>query len=401
MTYSKKINETINNAIKEYYENNVATWQQTADFINNTYDVNFTDDACRQRYFRNRYKNSATACIPEQLTIDKVFDSKPKKTTDVVDPIKFEKEKAKLADERTQVNALIRRIAREETLKEIAQEVADKLNWNYPFNFTPIKQTGNNNFEKEAILQISDWHYGTEIHSPYNEYDPEICKNRVEKLAKEVAERCALYDIKKLHIVNLGDMIEGRIHLRLRLNSRIDVVTQTIEVAELLANFIAALSTFLEIEYYDTLDNHSRIEPKLQDSLDLESLVRVITWFLKERLKDIPTIHFNDNTKGDDVISFECLGHHICAVHGDKDKPENVVSNMSLMTQQYYDLALTAHRHHFQANEMNRTIMLSNSSLMGTDDFAQSLRLTASASQNLIIVTKKNVIDTICRINLE
>ena len=188
MTYSKKINETINNAIKDYYENNVATWQQTADFINNTYDVNFTDDACRQRYFRNRYKNSATACIPEQLTIDKVFDSKPKKTTDVVDPIKFEKEKAKLADERTQVNALIRRIAREETLKEIAQEVADKLNWNYPFNFSPIKQTGNSNSEKEAILQISDWHYGTEIHSPYNEYDPEICKHRVEKLAKEVAE---------------------------------------------------------------------------------------------------------------------------------------------------------------------------------------------------------------------
>lgn len=401
MTYSKKINETINNAIKEYYESNVATWQQTANFINSTYDVNFTDDACRQRYLRNRYKNSVVASIPEQLTINPVFNSEPKETTDVPDPIEFEKQKVKLSDERVQVNALIRRIAREETIKEIAQEVAQKLNENYPFHFTPIKQTGNNSSEKEAILQISDWHYGTEIHSPYNEYDPEICKQRVEKLAKEVAERCALYDIKKLHIVNLGDMIEGRIHLQLRLNSRIDVVTQTIEVAELLANFISALSTFLEIEYYDTLDNHSRIEPKLKDSLDLESLVRVITWFLKERLKNIPTIHFNDNTKGDDVISFKCLGHPICAVHGDKDKPENVVSNMALMTQQYYDLALTAHRHHFQANEMNRTIMLSNSSLMGTDDFAQSLRFTASASQNLIIVTKKNVIDTICRINLE
>lgn len=398
MTYSKKINQTINNAIKEYYENNIVTWQQTADFINSTYDVNFTDDACRHRYLRNQNKNSS---IPGQLTIDNVFDSAPKETTDMADPIKFEKEKVKLSDERTQVNALIRRIAREETLKEIAQEVADKLNWNYPFDFTPIKQTGNTTSEKEAILQISDWHYGTEIHSPYNEYNPEICKQRVEKLAKEVAERCALYDIKKLHIVNLGDMIEGRIHLRLRLNSRIDVITQTIEVAELLANFISALSTFLEIEYYDTLDNHSRIEPKLHDSLDLESLVRIITWFLKERLKNIPTIHFNDNTKGDDVISFECLGHPICAVHGDKDKPENVVSNLALMTQKYYDLALTAHRHHFQANEMNRTIMLSNSSLMGTDDFAQSLRFTASASQNLIIVTKKNVIDTICRINLE
>ena len=223
----------------------------------------------------------------------------------------------------------------------------------------------------------------------------------VEKLAKEVAQRCALYDIHRLHVVNLGDMIAGRIHLRLRLNSRIDSITQIIEVSEIIANFLYALSTFLNIEYYDTLDNHSRLEPKLSDSLDLESLVRITTWFLRERLKDVKTIHFNNNTLGDDIASFTCLGHNIIAVHGDKDKPETVVQNLSLMTQSYYDLALTAHRHHFFSDEINRTIILSNSSLMGTDELAQQLRLTASASQNLIIVTENNVVDTICRINVE
>ena len=38
---------------------------------------------------------------------------------------------------------------------------------------------------------------------------------------------------------------------------------------------------------------------------------------------------------------------------------------------------------------------------MGTDDLAQQLRLSAAASQNLIIATKKDVVDTICRINVE
>ena len=400
MTYSKKKNLTINQAIKDFYDSNVTTWVDTAAYVNNRFGCNLTDDACRMRYVRT--KESDFQAIPGQVTMEECLpQGYDKDDSSYGDLLSTEKEKVKISDERIQINALVRRIAREETLKEIAKDVADRLIEHYPFQIVTTTRKDNISSEKEAILQISDWHYGTEIHSPYNEYSPEICKKRTEKLAKEVAERCALYNIRKLHIVNLGDMIEGRIHLRLRINSRIDVITQTIEVAELLANFINALSTFLDIEYYDTLDNHSRIEPKLTDSLDLESLVRVITWFLKERLRDNTHVHFNDNTNGDDVISFECLGHPVCAVHGDKDKPENVVSNMALMTQKYYDLALTAHRHHFQANEMNRTIMLSNSSLMGTDDYAQRLRFTASASQNLIIVTKENVIDTICRINLE
>ena len=56
------------------------------------------------------------------------------------------------------------------------------------------------------------------------------------------------------------------------------------------------------------------------------------------------------------------------------------------------------HIHHFSADEINETVQLTNGSLMGTDDFAQKNRLTSKPSQNLIIVTKENVIDTICRI---
>ena len=40
-----------------------------------------------------------------------------------------------------------------------------------------------------------------------------------------------------------------------------------------------ALSQAFEIEYYDTLDNHSRVEPNLKDSIDLETKENhVILW---------------------------------------------------------------------------------------------------------------------------
>lgn len=398
----KNDNNQINDFIVKWYDVDKAndptlTWLDCSQAVYRYFGKELTANACRTRYWRMTFapKHKKEKEEPEQMIIDDpAFREK----------IEKQKEKYKKSDERTQVNALVRRISREETIKEIAKEVAETFNKKFSFSIKPDilqKHSIANNEEREAILQISDWHYGIVIDSPYNRYNPEICKERVTRLAKEVAQRCAMYDITRLHVVNLGDMIAGRIHLTIRLNSRIDVVTQTIEVAEILANFLYSLSTFLDIEYYDTLDNHSRLEPTLCDSLDLESLVRIITWFLKERLKNVPTIHFNDNTLGDDIASFSCLGHNIVAVHGDKDKPETVIQNLSLMSKSYYDLALMAHRHHFFCDEKNRTVLVSNSSLMGTDELAQQLRLSAAASQNLIIATKRNVVDTICRIDVE
>lgn len=61
---------------------------------------------------------------------------------------------------------------------------------------------------------------------------------------------------------------------------------------------------------------------------------------------------------------------------------------------------LTAHEHHFQADEKNRCIAIGNGTLMGTDTYAQKLRLSSTPSQNLIIVTEGNVTECIYRITL-
>ena len=314
--------------------------------------------------------------------------------------VTLRKERVKLSDERTQINAVIRRISREETIKEIAHDVAQTLNINNPFKIVENtdKDVLQYTSKKEAILQISDWHYGAEVDSPYNKYNTDICIERLGNLIKEVSTRCAKQDIEKIHIVNLSDLIQGRIHPQLRINSRIDTITQIIEVSELLANMLYALSQAFEIEYYDTLDNHSRVEPNLKDSIDLENLTRITTWFLKERLKDNQKVHIHENVFGDDIITFNILGHNVIAVHGNNDNPNTAISKLTLFTKEHYDLVLMGHVHHFSADEINETVQLTNGSLMGTDDFAQKNRLTSKPSQNLIIVTEDNVIDTIYRI---
>ena len=65
-----------------------------------------------------------------------------------------------------------------------------------------------------------------------------------------------------------------------------------------------------------------------------------------------------------------------------------------------YDLILSAHLHHFSADEKNETILISNASLMGTDDYAQSLRLNSKPSQNLIILGEDNPLECIYNIPL-
>ena len=311
-------------------------------------------------------------------------------------------EKVKLSDERVQNNAFIRRMAREDTIKEIAHEYAKQMNKDKVLEFHPVSSKFDLTAKQEGILCLSDWHYGIVVDSYFNKYDPDVCKERIQTLQDKVISKGLKLGVSKIHVVNLADLIAGRIHQTIRLQSRIDTVTQIMDVSEILAEFLANLSSYFKIEYYDCLDNHSRLEPNKSESLDLESLARITKWFLKERLanrKDVIYIH--DNIISEDIITFEVLGHKIVAAHGHKDKSSKVIDNLTLFTKEHYDLVLSAHEHHFSADEKNNTIRFSSGTLMGSDDYSESLRLTSTPSQLFIVASEDNVTEYVCRIIVE
>ena len=371
------------------------TWQDVADVINAELGANYSESKYRKEYhaalsgYRKGYADASCTEPPmsEEAEEDEFFAKM----------LELKKEKVKLSDERIQTNAYIRRLAREETIEEIALQLVEKIGSQklLPEITPPVEIAG----ENEAILCIGDWHYGIQCDNYWNKYNPEIARERIAKLYEETRRRCLKHEVKHLHVVNLGDMIAGRIHLGLRLESRFDVITQVIEISEILAEMLNKLAAEFPVSYYDCIDNHSRLEPNKKDAMDLESLARITPWYLKSRLGD--AVEIKDNKYGEDIITFESLGYKILGVHGDKDNPRDVVDHLSMMTHEHYDMILTAHLHHFSGDEKNETVVVSNGSLMGTDTYARGLRLSSKPSQNLIIVTPKNVADDICRIVLD
>ena len=314
--------------------------------------------------------------------------------------VESQKEKYKASDERTQARAYMRRISREETLMEIGKLVAEAMSAKKILSTnTPPVETDS---DKEAIIQISDWHLGIEVNNFVNVFNPEICVQRVQKLLDEVKSYLSRNPVKKIYLVNLGDLIAGRIHTTIRLESRYDVITQCIQASEILFEFINELTSIAPVEYYDCLDNHSRLEPIKADSLDLESLARIIPWHLKYRFENNANVNINHNIVDDDIIAFSAMDGKwtIGGVHGHKDKPGRVVDSLTMVTKINFDMILTAHLHHFNADEKNETLVVSNGSLMGTDKYAMDLRLTSKPSQNIILVSDKTPMEDIHRVVL-
>lgn len=384
------------------------SWNEIAEIINNTLGLGYSESTYRKKFFTQYDKLNYINMPYDEYNLD---DTNYETFDEICEPEKFGPEEEddysdvkaryKLMDIMTQTRANLRRISREESIIEIAKDYATKMANSQPLcsflNYKDIDVSG-----EEAILCISDWHYGIEIDSHWNKYCPETAIDRISTLFTKTLAKLKKEKINKLHLVNLGDLICGRIHLTLRLQSRIDVITQIMDVSEILASNIARLvKNKIKVEYYDCLDNHSRLEPKKSDSLELETLSRLLPWYLKERLRDFidaDLVNINNNKFDDDIITFEALNHKIACVHGHKDYPGKIVDSLTTFTRENFDLICAAHYHHFSGDEKNETIVIGNGSLMGVDTYAKNLRLSSKPSQNLVIMSKENVIENVCRI---
>ena len=358
------------------------SWKNISDKVYEQYNISFDPEAIRARYRRSipRYNPDGNA---NQKLFDKI-------------------ELNRLRNERNQINNYYLALSREETIKEIGTNAAKTMAENYPFPEFEVVNTTQYKYE-DGILLLGDWHYGIKIdESSYNVYNTDVACERVNNLLYTVLDEIEKFNLEKLYVINLGDMIAGNIHLPLRLHSQTDVISQILEVSELIAKFLYSLSEYIEIDYYSTLDNHSRIDANKKDSVQLETLARITPWFLKERFKLNRRVNIYDNTLyTKDIVAFTTnTGHNVLAVHGDKDSPQQVVSKLTPFVGVHQDLICTAHYHHFSSDEQNGTMVVSNGSLMGTDEYAMDLRLNSKASQTLIISDKNNVCKYICKLDL-
>ena len=361
------------------------TWDDVAELMNSELGELNTSNKYRKEFTR-KFRDEIMHQEEELTEQEDVYEKVSEKL------VQLRKQQTIIKDLRNDANAQLRAFDRLEFMKELALECAAEIGKNLDkYRFKPISIIPGSDSNRQGLLLLGDWHFGIEVDSFWNVYNPEVCKERLQELLEQVIKVATENKIKTLHIFNLGDLISGRIHAQLRMQSRMDAVEQTIKVAQLLYMFILQLRKYeFKIEYYDCLDNHSRVEPNKKESLQLESFAKIIHWHIESMFKDVPDVVVHENKFGDDIICAEILGHKVVGVHGDKDTPKRVVKELTSLLGFKPDLICTAHRHHFAADETTRCPVLCNPSLMGQDQYALDGRLDSTPAQLLVVLTEDN-----------
>lgn len=251
------------------------------------------------------------------------------------------------------------------------------------------KATGTN----RMIVNISDMHVGAKHENYVSKYNLDITKERLNEYADEVIRTAKKDKVSEMLIINLGDQIEGFIHISTRVQAELDAVEQTIIAGELIAQFIAKvyMSTGANIKVGAVLDNHSRIHPNKKEHIEKESLGRIVEYIYRLRLEMYP-IEFIGNYVDPNIGYTEFGGYRVAWVHGHLDTPARAKKDIERILGTVVDLVYIAHRHHLLIGED----VIQVGSMKGTDEYAFNKRLGSRASQTMTIfegntITHKSV----------
>lgn len=303
--------------------------------------------------------------------------------------IELMREKQKFYDQRREWNKLVAESGRQENLEDrlaaIAGDLKDTIGAVYdgvlPVSFDPS--------DEEAVLFLCDWHYGMTANNVWNTYNTEICKQRVSYVVNAAAARAIWHKCRKMHVVVLGDLIHGGIHVSARVASEELVCEQIMHAAELLAQSIEFLSCCIpEIDVYLTYGNHARTIQTKNDNLHRDNMERLIPWWLEQRLAGTENVRVMEESPNEFILAKVC-GYNICATHGDLDGVKSSPRMLATLFQKKYgcdiDYVVLADKHHTEGFEELGIDAEICGSLCGTDEFANNHRLYATPRQLLWI----------------
>lgn len=288
------------------------------------------------------------------------------------------KEKIKIQTLNVERNRLDRSAARQELFYEYVGDVCASL----PLpDFMPLHGTGYNK-DITYCLTIADLHYGADFKSLHNEYSKEIFKNRLTYLGDRVVDFVEEHGVNTLHVVELGDCIQGILRLSdLKINDG-EIVRAVVEISRLLAMFLNELSKYVQIEYYHVPSaNHTQIRVLGAKASEIaeEDLEYVVAEYIKDLCVMNDRIHVNTAEDHCNYIKVSVPGHNVIAMHGHQIKSiNNSVRDISAFLGEPVDYLLLGHFHNAQEISSNEgcchdTEVLLAPSFVGSDPYSDSI----------------------------
>lgn len=299
-----------------------------------------------------------------------------------------------LQDQRREYNKILTGEARAQHLRNVIREAAKDLP---ALGIVPKGLLEHNVSDCEAVLFLSDWHYGMKTKNVWNVYNTEIAMNRMLELACKVREALLRHQVSKLHVVILGDMVAGAIHTGTRVAAEELVCEQLMHVSELLAEVINDISQCVpEVQIYTTYGNHSRTIQNLKDSVHADNMERIIPWWLEERFSESDTVNVVSDSECsyDELLLIPVCGWNIAATHGDLDSPKKAGATFGAVFSRKFgkqiDYVVLGHWHHSESVDTLGVDTVVVPSLCGVDSYAHTKRLYSEPGQSLMMFSSQH-----------
>ena len=357
-------------------------WPEIAEFLNKTFREDETQYYDSSAY-RKKYRNFVTAYegifSKEKFTESQISEIEEQK-------IELFKAKKQFEDQRREWKKVLTPEARFDNLVEKMVDAAKHLGEIKPLEFTdsPIRIG-----YKDAVLSLADWHFGMTTNNIWNEYNVEICRDRVEQLVAKTIKYLRQHEINTLHILLLGDAAHGAIHNSCRVASEEEVCDQLMQVSEMIAEVVNRLSNeVVRVNVYSTYGNHLRTVQNKNDSSHSDNMEKIIPWWLAQRLQNNNRVNI---IKSDyyEFIYLNVHGYNIVAAHGDLEKFKSFGVTVNTLFNKKYnktiDYTISADKHHIEEFEQMGIESILVRSLCGTDIYANNLRAYSAPGQTLMI----------------
>lgn len=266
----------------------------------------------------------------------------------------------------------------------------------------------NGNSEYEMIVHITDWHIGSVIiDCKGNNYNWEIANQRIDRLIQECYKYIKMYDVKRIHLMSTGDLIE---HISMRKNQNqyceFNQAEQINKAIELIFRLIIVLQKDCLVEYDSIPGNHDRSNGEIGENYDGDNADVVIREQLNKyiELTENKRVIINKRKHTDkeiikDICGFKCKFIHgdVSAVKDDKQLLKNDIS----MDETIYHLYFKGHLHNFKIqSENNGRYIIGTGCLSGYNDYSTRFGCSTVASQTIVIVGQNKKLELIKDVQL-
>ena len=359
----------------------IGTWNDVKDILNELLNADYGESTYRKKYqaFEKMFNANQKTFSNDTLLLNEIIEQKEE----------LYKAQVKYRDKIREYNAKLREESHFENLRDVMIDTIKNSGNVISHSYRNLVSDYTIPNPVEASLLISDIHYGIEINNPINRFNKLIAQERLEILSEKTLEYCAVNQVQKLNVCILGDCISGLIQLTARVEQEEDVITQIIDISELLSEMIAKFARIIpEIRVFTVYGNHGRSISDKKSNVNRENYERLIYHYINTKI-DIDNVQFISSDVYD-YLTANIGGKNIVMEHGDKGS--KCVSDYTNILGYKPDEIYRGHYHRFSVINDNDTRVITNGSVCGTDDYALSLRKATKPSQTLIVYGKDSCI---------